>query len=249
MLAGREFPVLLDAEEQRPGEGEVAAALRLCRRLLRDYPRAFDLVLADGLYLQRDFFRLFLDRGKDLMVVLKDERRELTGDARGLFSLENPMVFLEGGVAREVWDIEGFTSFKGLDRSVRVIRSLERRTVLRQRTGRAKAETVEWMWATTLPRKKLDTAAAVRLGHDRWLIENRAFGEMVTFWHADHVYRHHPRAIIAFWLTLMLVLNLFRAFLHLNIKPALRAGHTQLHFARLISAEFYGEWERAGKPP
>jgi hypothetical protein len=249
MLAGAAFPLLLDAEEQRPGEDEVAAALRLCGRLLANYPRAFDVVLADGLYLRADFFKLFLDHGKDAMVVLKDERRDLTGDARGLFSQEPPIVYEEDGAVREVWDIEGFTSWESLGRPVRVIRSLETREVTRQRTGRVEAETSEWMWVTTLPRRKVGTAAAVRLGHSRWLIENRAFGEMVTFWHADHVYRHHPTAIIAFWLTLMLVLNLFRAFVHLNLKPALKAGHTQLHFARLICAELYGEWDGSAKPP
>jgi hypothetical protein len=64
---------------------------------------------------------------------------------------------------------------------------------------------------------------------------------MVTYWHADHVYRHHPQAITAFLLILMLTLNLFRAFLSLNIKPCLRARHTQLYFARLLAAGLYEE--------
>ncbi len=72
MLGGGRFAFLLDLEEQRPAEDEVAAAIRLGHRLLRDYPRAFEVVLADGLYLRPDFFRFFCDRGKDVMVVLKD---------------------------------------------------------------------------------------------------------------------------------------------------------------------------------
>jgi len=40
----------LDQEAQRPGEDEVATAVRLLERVLVRYPRAFDLVLADGLY-------------------------------------------------------------------------------------------------------------------------------------------------------------------------------------------------------
>jgi hypothetical protein len=40
---------LLDVEPQRPGEDEVACALRLLTRLLQRYPRAFDVVLADAL--------------------------------------------------------------------------------------------------------------------------------------------------------------------------------------------------------
>lgn len=143
---------------------------------------------------------------------------ELAGDARGLFSLKEPLVFTEGGVEMEVWDEEGLSSWKSLSRPVRVIRSRERRAISRQLTGKREIEEAEWMWVTTRARASLSTSAAIRLGHSRWLIENQALGEMVTYWHADHVYRHHPRAIIAFWLTLMLALNPFRAFLHLKPK-------------------------------
>jgi len=48
-LVGADWTLLLDAEPQRRGEDEVAAALRLAQRVLTTYPRAFDLVLADGL--------------------------------------------------------------------------------------------------------------------------------------------------------------------------------------------------------
>lgn len=41
--------LLLDLEPQRPGEDEVTAALRLLRRVLKVYPRALQIVLADGL--------------------------------------------------------------------------------------------------------------------------------------------------------------------------------------------------------
>jgi len=49
-LVGADWTLLLDAEPQRPGEDEIAAALRLLERVLPRYPRAFDLLVADGLY-------------------------------------------------------------------------------------------------------------------------------------------------------------------------------------------------------
>ena len=49
--------LLLDLEPQRGREDEVAAALRLLERVLARYPRAFDLVLADGLYAQGPVFQ------------------------------------------------------------------------------------------------------------------------------------------------------------------------------------------------
>lgn len=239
MLAGKDFPLLLDVEEQRKGEDEVSCALRLLKRILKDYPRAFEVVVADGLYLKANFFKLLLDHNKDVIAVLKDERRDLLEDARGLFQYEKPLVEQEGPTKREMWDIEEFSSWETLGRKVRVVRSVETRTVQRQLTGKREEERSEWIWATTLSQEEAATKTIVNLGHSRWLIENKALNEMVTYWHADHLYRHHPTAITAFWLTLMLVLNLFRAFVYLNIKPELRSKHTHLYFAILISSSLY----------
>jgi len=197
--------------------------------------------VADGLYLRADFFRLFLGRGKDILAVLKDETRDLLEDARGVFPLEKASAEENGRTRRLVWDVEGFESWASLGRQIRVVRSLETRTCRRQRSGQTEEQTSEWIWATTLPRTKASTSSVVRLGHLRWRIENRALNEMVNYWSADHVYRHHPAAITAFWLTLMLALNLFRAFLFLNIKPGRRAGHSQLYFARLLFSDLSGE--------
>ena len=241
MLLGDRFPILLDGEELRPGEDEVAAATRLSRRVLKHYPRAFDVVVADGLYLRANFFQLFLEQGKDIIAVLKDENRDLLEDARALFPLEKACLEEDGKTRRLVWDIEGFESWESLGRKIRVVRSLETRTRLRQHTRQPEEQTSEWIWATTLSREKASTSAVIRLGHLRWRIENRALNEMVNYWSADHVYRHHPTAITAFWLTLMLVLNLFRAFLFLNIKPCRRAGHSQLFFARLLFSDLCRE--------
>ena len=218
---------------------EVSCAARLCKRILRDYPRAFSVVVTDGLYLEAPFFNLFIEHGKHIIAVLKDERRDLMEDARGLFQQEKPLIQNEGNLKRQIWDIEGFTTWHSLKREIRVVRCVETRTVRRQLTGKIEEESCEWIWATTLSQKEASAETIIRLGHDRWLIENKAINEMVTYWHADHIYKHHPTAIVAFWLTLMLVLNLFRAFVSLNIKPELRSKHSNLYFARLIFSGLY----------
>lgn len=91
MLSGRDFPLLLDVEEQQIGEDEVCCAIRLCKRVLRGYPRAFSVVLTDGLYLEAPFFNLFLEHEKHIIAVLKDERRDLMENARGLFAYDDPV--------------------------------------------------------------------------------------------------------------------------------------------------------------
>ncbi|MGD2245620.1 MAG: hypothetical protein PVI11_03635 [Candidatus Aminicenantes bacterium] len=143
MLSEENFPVLLDVEEQRRGESEVSCALRLSRRILRHYPRAFSVVVVDGLYLEAPFFKLFLKHGKHTIAVLKDERRDLMEDARGLFPYEKSWIEIEGNTERQLWDIEGFTSWASLGQEVRVVRSLETRTVCRQQTGKEEKEDSE----------------------------------------------------------------------------------------------------------
>jgi hypothetical protein len=247
VLLCRDFVLLLDLELQRPGEDEVAAATRLLERLCRDYPRAFDMVVADGLYARAPFFKMVEDHGKDAIAVLKDDRRDLFQDAIGLFKQEEPVIFQRDGVTCECWDIEGFTSWPQVGQDVRVVQSLETKTVRPQMTGMEESRKSEWMWVTTVPKERVGTEPFVITGHKRWDIENKAFNELVNFWHADHVYKHTPTAIEACWLLTMLAYNLFEAFIHLNLKAVVREAHTKQHFACLIAADIYGE-PRAASP-
>ena len=80
----------------------------------------------------------------------------------------------------------------------------------------------DWVWLTTLGSRQVSTAQLVRLGHQRWDIENRGFNELVNGWHADHIYKHAPHAIETFLLTTFLAFNLYHAFVARNLKPSLR---------------------------
>ena len=239
MLLCDNFHLLLDLEPQNPGEDEVAAAMRLIERVIKNYPRAFNVILADGLYVRAGFFNFALRHGKDVIAVLKDDRRELLKDARGLFEIEQPLIYMAGKTTIKCWDIENFTSWDSLEIAVRVVRSLETNAVCRQLTGEIEEKTSEWIWVTTISRKKLPTERFVELAHKRWAIENEGFNELVTYWHADHVYRHDPTAIESFWLMTMLAYNLFHAFFRLNLKPEFRKRHTKLHFLCMIASGLY----------
>lgn len=239
LCGGERLP--LDCEMQRPGEDEVACGMRLLERVLRRFPRAFDLVLADALRCRADFFNLATGRGKRVMGALKDERRELMADARGLFG-ERPEAVLEwDGVERRCWDMEGFRSWEGLDEApegVRVVRSVERSEV-RRRNGGVEQNVSERIWATTIPKRRLGTEAIVRRGRARRAIENEGgFNELVNVWRADHVHRRGVNAMPAFWLLAMLAFNVFHAFLSRNLKPARRWAHAAKHWAEQIAAEF-----------
>lgn len=229
----------LDMEPQAPGEDEVSCAARLLVRVFKDYPKAFDLILADGLYARAPFFKLAKKHGKDVIVVLKDERRDLLKDAKGLFKQEKPKFCQDGKVERQCWDIEGFTSWEQLGREIRVVCSMERKCVKRQKTKKIHFENSEWVWASTISKQRLGTEDFVKFGHNRWKIENNGFNELVNYWHADHLYCHNPAAIEAFGLLTMLAYILFHAFINRNLKAVIRHKYTKKHLARMITAEIY----------
>ena len=238
-VVGRVLSVMLDAEPIHFGEDELAAARRLLERALKVYPRAFDVVAGDGLYANTKWFQFILEHGKDALAVLKENRPNLLDDARTLFGFLDGVDGSEAGVRRLCWDSDQFTSWPELAERVRVVRSLETRTVRRQRDDQLETQTADWFWVTTLPKRQAPTAAVVRMGHDRWSIENQGFNELVNRWHADHAYKHHPTAMLVFLLLAMLCLNVFVAFYYRNLKPAARRAASTLHVAHLIAAELY----------
>jgi Transposase DDE domain len=241
MLCCEKIRLLLDVEAQLPGESEVTTALRLLERVLQAYPRAFQLLLGDALYAQAPFLNFLIRHGKQALLVLKQERRDLYQDVLGIL----PLVAPQKGQYRSRdclwWDVPNLTSWSQVSIPVRVVRSEETYQVRRQSSQQLSQEKSEWMWVTTLPAARASTALVVHLGHARWDIENYGFNELVNGWHADHIYKHDPRAIEAFTLLAFLAYNLFHAFLARNIKPARRGVHSESFWAQLIAAQIYTE--------
>lgn len=239
----------LDHEPRRPGEDEVATALRLLERVLVLYPRAFDLVLADALYARAPFFNFLLEHRKHGLVVLKDERRNLYRDVAGLFDSVPPV----RGTFRSRdclwWDFPDLVSWPEVKVPVRVVRSLETYSVRRQLDKRDELQTSDWVWVTTLPPARVSLKRAVGFGHRRWDIENHGFNELVQGWHADHVLKHDAAAIECFLLMTFLAFILFHAFLYLNVKPQLREGKSKDFWTRTMAAEIYTDFAPAGLSP
>lgn len=249
MLLAGDFPILLDAEPQRSGEDEIATALRLLERVLNNFPRAFDVVLGDALYTDPRFYNFVLDHSKDALTVLKNDNRDLLVDARALFEIHAPQRFTEGSTIREIWDLQGLLTWPQVQQPVRVVRSRETTTSRRQLDGQPKDQKADWVWGTTLSIHRASTRAVVDLGHARWKIENQGFNETTNRWAADHVYKHHPTAILVFTLLTMLAFNLFYAFYRRNLQPAYRNRHDAQHVARCLASEIYESLPENRAPP
>ncbi len=247
-LTNGERRLMLDAERQLPGEGEMACAVRLVTRLLKDYSRAFDVVCGDALYMDPSLWKLLRKHNKHLIAVLKNENRDLLVDSRGLFENTAPVAFADKKVRYSCWDLDGFTTWPQCGEAVRVVRSLERRVIKRQIDGEDEVCDSEWFWVTSLPALLAPTQTIVRAGHGRWAIENEGFNELSNQWHGDHAYRYHAHALLTCTLLLFIAYNLFHAFIERNLKPQARVGRSEKYWADLIAAEFATSFHPYAKP-
>jgi len=236
-LSGFKLPLPLDVEPVLPGEGEVIAAKRLLERVFCKYPRFFDVVVADALYMEAPFIDFCSRHEKHVIIVLKEDRLILMQDAKGIFKMTKPEVFKEANETVKVWDAEGFTT-AGTDKPLRVVYAQE----TERKRRRVKGEWVEevnkheWCWASTISQAELPVRRLWKAAHGRWEIENNLFNVLVNHWHMDHCYKHGSGAIVTFLLTLFIAFILVQSFYHLNLKRFARDRFTII----AITRQFYG---------
>jgi hypothetical protein len=239
ILAGPRFCFMLDIEPVYSGEGEITSSYRLLSRVCKNFPKAFEVVIGDGLYLNGNIFNLLASHYKYAAAVLKDETREIYDEAISLCQITEPVIYSQDSTTYRVWDntIEGM--WDGYNKPVRAIRSEEIKTVRRHgdKLGRWEEvkEKADWYWVTSLP-KVVGSKNVVSICHSRWQIENKCFDEIANIWNADHIYRHSSNAITAFILFLFIVLNIFNIFYARNIKD--KRIKSKSFLVDLIKAEF-----------
>jgi DNA-directed RNA polymerase subunit RPC12/RpoP len=244
ILARPDFCFILDIEPILPGEGEIASSYRLLERVCRNYPKAFEVVIGDGLYLKGSIFKLLEAHHKKAIAVLKEERRQLFEEATRLSSMVEPKIYKQGKTSYRVWDHEIEGCWDGYAKKVRVIATEEtsiRRVHAKDGNGwKDIVDTVNWMWVTNLScpcnSDMGDLKNTVRICHSRWQIENKCFNETVNTWKADHVCRHSGNAIIAFLLLLFTCVNIFNIFHSRNIKD--KTIKAKVFLIAKIQAEF-----------
>ncbi|MDO9580879.1 MAG: hypothetical protein Q7J06_09995, partial [Bacteroidales bacterium] len=245
ILAGPKISFILDIEPILPGEGEISSSYRLIERVCKNYPKAFSVVIGDGLYLKETVFNLLEKHHKHAIAVLKEERRQLFEEANKLSLLVEPKTYKQKKTYYRVWDHSISGCWDGYGKKVRVIVSEEATPKrVHSKDGKSfeeKLDKANWMWVTNLPCPKtedlVDLKNTVRICHSRWQIENQCFNETVNTWNADHIYRHSANAIIVFLLLLFTCVNIFNIFRARNIKD--KSIKTKIYLIELIKAGFH----------
>ena len=189
-LTGMEFPIPVDVElyrwdaETRKNEDEAKVAVRLLERVFRKLPRLVDGIVGDQSYLEAPLMNFCFSHGKEVIASLKDEKRDLYKDAAGLFRIVQPMTWREGKKGVNAWDAGDFTSYKGVQKPLRVLHTQEVTTRSRHVAGelRKLKELRDWWWATSYRQDQLPTRSLCEGGHHRWDIDASFFDELVTYW-------------------------------------------------------------------
>lgn len=232
-INGPKMNFLLDLEPIRPGEEEAGAALRLLGRMRRTYgARFFDAITVDAWYVQGPFLRAVEKLGWDWVVVLKQERMEVFKEARSLSAGQPPEAKFHDTERsravglRRVQDL----AFSGEYRKkVSVVHSFEQWTEKKITGGKktTKPQTSDWWWVASARLDPYGPELVYRAGHRRWGIENHAFNLLTQYYHLEHCYHHHPAAMLAQMLILLIAFTLFMAYARLHSQK-IRQGQTTL---------------------
>jgi hypothetical protein len=219
-LCGPKGALLLDLEPVQPGEEECQAALRLLGRLRRLYgPRFFDAVTVDAWYARGPWIRAVQKLGWGVVCVLKQKDFEIYRESDALRPKAAHQTWKEAGRVVELREVKhlSFTEVRG---EVRVVLSDEAWQETKQVGGRRVVEPKQshWRWLVTEELAPYGARVIHQLGHGRWGIENQGFNVLTQHYHLTHCVHHHPEAILAWLLFLILGYVLFDAFARIHGK-------------------------------
>jgi hypothetical protein len=199
----------------------IAAAKRLIGKVAMTHGKIVDILTLDALYAKAPIVHEALSHGMDVVVRMKEERRLIMKDAKGLFDARPPDHEWEerdsagNRVVVRAWDESELTSWEQVNVPIRMIKMI--RTTHKNRIVGGKPtpqeEMIERWIATTCYVKAISVGTISKIAAARWDIENNGFHELKTYLHMDHVYVHNPRAIEAVIGFMVLAVNLFYNFL------------------------------------
>jgi hypothetical protein len=236
-INGPAFSAVLDVEPIEPGEDESAAALRMLGRMRRLYgARFFDAVTVDAWYTSGPFIKAVELLGWAVVSVLKQERYQIHQEATALSKRQPPKQWQWEDRTVRLWDIR---DLEFTDQKVGLVRVVLADEQWQQNTRVAGKKVVlprqsHWRWLVSAKLANAAPELIWQIGHRRWGIENHTFNELTTHYRLEHCRHHHPVAILAFLLLLVLGFTLFEVFGRVHSKLCRGGKATLKQIAREI---------------
>jgi hypothetical protein len=218
-------PAIIDIEPIKPGEGELTAAKRLIKRVLKEQSRRVDVFCFDALYLDSNLLNLLDEKKKFWVAVLKQANRDAYKEIDGLISSTKPIKTEINKRKVTLWDMHGLVGWDKLKKTFRAVVSYEeyKEWELNPKTKEKEevSKTQVWRWLTNMP--SIYKAEVIhKLGHGRWDVENRGFHDLATNCRLNHPFHHHPTSLLAMMWIISIAFNLSYAFYQRNLKAQLK---------------------------
>jgi hypothetical protein len=148
-------PAIIDIEPIKPGEGELTAAKRLIKRILKEQSRRVDVFCFDALYLDSDLLNLIDGKKKFWVAVLKQANRDAYKEIDGLMSSTKPIKTEINKRKVTLWDMQGLVGWDKLKKTFRAVVSYEeyKEWELNPKTKEKEevSKTQVWKWLTNMP--------------------------------------------------------------------------------------------------
>lgn len=235
LILGQEMLHPRDGAEK--DEGELTGGKRLVRRLREKYGHFADVIVADALYLNAPFLNTVLECHVDAVIRLKDEKRLIYRDAEKLFEKGEGLQaeFKRGNKRIECWDIAGF-EMEGVEKTVRVVKYCEH---IINKKGK---ESINFMWLVTTS-QEIPYEILWKMMHKRWDIEENAFHQLKTYYHAKHCYCHEGMEVV-FYL-MLIAFNIREMYLYRRLHGFEGSGITRKSVSRIFCDDLQSEDMRA----
>lgn len=215
------FELLTPRDGANKDEGETTGAKRLIQNVAARHGRVADVLTLDALYAKAPIIHEVLDHSLDAVIRMKEERRLIMQDAKGLFDGRDADTEWDERdsnghpVHVQAWDEGELTSWEQVRipmRMIKIVRTIDK-TAITGGEKQTQVEVLERWVATTFKQTAVPTVTVAKIAAARWDIENQGFHDLKTYWHMDHALVHHPRAIEALLGFLILAVNFLYTFL------------------------------------
>lgn len=201
-------------------EGEGIAAMRLIDKMIEFYgAQFFQVVTTDALYTNEPFVRFMNERNKYVVSRVKNERTNMYKEIESLSKEVIPIYKNDREEQIEYWvyEIPHLEVSLGWKVPIRGFKTIEKSYKIQSgKKVYTKEET--FLYMSSIPNYVADGDVIRQIVHAKWGVENNGIKDLKDNWHLTHNYHHHPNAIYAMLLILMIAYNLFYAYVYRHMK-------------------------------
>ncbi len=209
-----------DSQGEEGHEGEGIAAMRLVDKMIGLYgSQFFDVVTTDALYTNEPFVEFMNERNKYIVSRVKNERTNMYKEIESLSKSVVPIHKDDRDEQIEYWiyEIPHLEVSIGWQIPIRGFKIIEKHYKIKS-SEKIYTKQETFLCMSSIPNYVADGDIIRQIVHAKWGIENNGIKDLKDNWHLTHNFHHHPNAIYAMLLILMMAYNLFYSYVFRHTK-------------------------------